>query len=83
MNLSYGMIIFQVHREHTAQLDLEKSVEINFIIVILGLSHSVSLMEFWTSYWTFFIYAIEEGVWSRKALAWIGDGLITGIMSTD
>lgn len=45
MNLSYGMIIFQVHREHTALLDLERSVEINFIIMVLGSIHSISFFN--------------------------------------
>lgn len=63
MNLSYGMIIFQVHWEHTAQLDLERSVEINFIIVVLGSIYSISLMEFFT----FFPYTKEKRVMVQKS----------------
>lgn len=64
MNLSYGMIIFQVHPEHTAQFDLERSVEINVIIVVLGSMHSISLMEFFT----FFAHTKDDG--PEKASLW-------------
>lgn len=64
MNLSYGMIIFQVHPERTAQFDLERSVEINVIAVVLGSMHSISSLEFSTS----FTHTKDHG--PEKAMLW-------------
>lgn len=73
MNLSYGMIIFQVHPEHTAQFDLKRSVEINVIIVVLGSMHSISLMEFFT----FFTHTKDYG--PEKASPWSEGALLLAL----